>query len=77
MAAYGAVLVTVALGVLPWATLVILLTLPWAALEFAHARRGAYAWPDAARRMRRLHWMFGALLAATVFVARVLATRIS
>jgi 1,4-dihydroxy-2-naphthoate octaprenyltransferase len=77
VAAYGAVLVTVFLGVLPWATLAVFLTLPWTAVELAHARRGAYAWPEAARRMRRLHWMFGAVLAATVFAARVVATRLS
>jgi len=75
--AYGAVLVTVALGVLPWATLLIFLTLPWAAVELAEARRGAYAWPEAARRMRRLHWMFGAVLALTVFAARVMATKLT
>jgi 1,4-dihydroxy-2-naphthoate octaprenyltransferase len=75
--AYGAVLVTVALGVLPWVTLLSWLTLPWAATELGRARSGVYQWPEAARRMRRLHFLFGAVLAVTVFAARVMATRLS
>jgi 1,4-dihydroxy-2-naphthoate octaprenyltransferase len=75
--AYGAVLVSVLAGVLPWITLLALLTLPWAAMEFAQARRGVYPWPEAARRMRRLHFLFGAVLAVSVFAARVMATRLS
>lgn len=75
VAAYGAIPVAVLLGALPWLSLAALLTLPWVAVEFAHARRGAYAWPDAARRMRRLHLALAAVLAVSVFVARVLVTR--
>lgn len=75
VAAYAAIPVGVALGALPWATLVALVTLPWATVEVGHARGGAYKWPEAARRMRRLHLVLAAVLAASVFAARVLATR--
>jgi hypothetical protein len=73
--AYGAIPVAVLLGALPWATLLTALTLPLAVAEFVRARRGTYAWPDAARRMRQLHLALAVLLAVSVFAARVVATR--
>lgn len=75
--AYGIVPALVITGTLPWPALLALLTLPWAVLEAVHARRGGYAWGEAARRARRLHLAFAVLLALGVLAARAVATRMA
>ena len=75
LAAFGAVPVLVALGLLPWPAIACWLTLPLALAEPARARTGVYAWGEAATRVRRLHLVFGVLLAIAVLVARIIATR--
>jgi hypothetical protein len=74
VAAFGLVPALVLSAGLPWHALASLLTLPLAAREMALAR-GTYSWPAAATRMRLLLATFAVLLAAAVFLARLLATR--
>jgi 1,4-dihydroxy-2-naphthoate octaprenyltransferase len=75
VAAYGTIPALVALGTLPWPALAAWLTLPWAIGEGLRARRGVYAWGEAARRTRMLHLVFALLLALGVLAARAIATR--
>lgn len=74
--AYGSIPALALAGALPWAALAAWLTFPWALGEAIHARRGRYAWGEAARRARRLHLAFALLLALGVLVARAIATRV-
>ncbi len=76
LAAFGALLVLVALGALPWPALAALVTMPWALGEAARARTGAYAWGEAAGRARRLHLVFGLVLGVAVLTARAILTRV-
>jgi hypothetical protein len=75
LAAFGIVPVLVGFDLLPWPALACWLALPLALAEPARVRTGAYAWGEAATRMRRLHLVFGVLLAAAVLIARVVVTR--
>ena len=75
LAAFGVVPVMIGLGLLPWAAIACWLALPLALTEPARARTGVYAWSEAATRVRRLHLVFGVLLAVSVLIARVFATR--
>ena len=75
LAAFGTVPLLIGLGFLPWPAIACWLALPLALAEPARARTGVYAWGEAATRVRRLHLVFGVLLAVGVLVARMVSTR--